>query len=64
MIPLFFLTEENQIKKVKAILLCFKAVFVLKINFLKSELIEISVEDSKLKVLLIWMTPVRKIWGY
>lgn len=53
MIPLFFLTEENQIKKVKAILLCFKAVFVLKINFLKSELIEIRVEDSKLKVLLI-----------
>lgn len=64
MIPLFFLTEENQIKKVKAILLFFKAVFVLKINFLKSELIEISVEDSKLKVLLIWMTPVHKIWDY
>ena len=42
----FFEANEDQIKNVKAILICFEAVSGLKINFFKSELIGIRVEES------------------
>eukprot|EP00268_Persea_americana_P005048 TRINITY_DN11696_c0_g1_i8.p1 TRINITY_DN11696_c0_g1~~TRINITY_DN11696_c0_g1_i8.p1 ORF type:complete len:234 (+),score=29.37 TRINITY_DN11696_c0_g1_i8:35-736(+) len=40
--------NEDQIRNVKATLLCFEAVSGLKVNFLKSELIGIRTEKSKL----------------
>lgn len=36
---IFFEAFEEQVKNVKAIMLCFEAVFGLKVNFFKSELI-------------------------
>lgn len=39
--------NEVQVKNVKAILICFEAVSSLKINFFKSELIRLMVEDQK-----------------
>ena len=43
---IFCEAKEDQIKNVKAILYCFEAVLGLKINFFKSELIGIRVEES------------------
>ena len=40
--------EEDQVKNVKAIFICYEAVLGLKINFFKSELIGLRVEDHKM----------------
>eukprot|EP00268_Persea_americana_P042204 TRINITY_DN4223_c4_g1_i1.p1 TRINITY_DN4223_c4_g1~~TRINITY_DN4223_c4_g1_i1.p1 ORF type:complete len:155 (-),score=18.14 TRINITY_DN4223_c4_g1_i1:1424-1888(-) len=40
--------DEDQVKNVKVILICFEAVLGLEINFFKSELIGLKVEDQKM----------------
>lgn len=39
-------TEEEQVKNIKAVLLCFEAVLGLEIKFFKSEIISITVYQS------------------
>ena len=45
---IFCETNEDQVKNVKAILICYEAVSGLKINFFKIELIGIRVDDPKM----------------
>ena len=45
---LFCDAEEEQLRNFKAILLCFEAVLGLRVNFFKSELIGIRVDESRL----------------
>lgn len=48
---IFFEANEVQVKNVKAILLCFEVVSSWKINFFKSQLIGIRVEDQAISKL-------------
>lgn len=43
---IFYAAEEDQIKNVKATLLCYEAVSGFNINFFKSELLRVRVEDN------------------
>eukprot|EP00268_Persea_americana_P046828 TRINITY_DN48445_c0_g1_i1.p1 TRINITY_DN48445_c0_g1~~TRINITY_DN48445_c0_g1_i1.p1 ORF type:complete len:114 (-),score=18.34 TRINITY_DN48445_c0_g1_i1:96-437(-) len=46
---LFCEAEEEQLRNIKVILLCFEAVSSLRVNFFKSELIGIRVDESHLQ---------------
>ena len=48
---IFFEANEVQVKNVKAFLLCFEVVSSWKINFFKSQLIGIRVEDQAISKL-------------
>lgn len=43
--------KEQQVKNVKAILICFEALSGLKVNFFKSELIGVTMGDANIKKL-------------
>lgn len=45
---IFCRADKEQIKNVKAILLCFEAVSGMKINFFKSEILGVSIEEPAL----------------
>lgn len=45
---IFCEAEDDQVRNIKAILLCFKAVSRLKINFYKSKLISLRVDERRL----------------
>lgn len=49
---LFFQSGVGSTQNIKAILLCFKVVFGLKINFFKSELIRVRVAENHLVALV------------